>query len=300
LPLKCPACCAQVADIRYRYTDDNRHRADESLFYRCQECSFIFARPVLIPELNNRQMDGVENAEMFNSKLMKWLYTKLFLKREISTLRELARGKSECRLLDIGCGTGWTTKVFKDYGFTVTGVEPSAVRAEIARQRYGIEIINDYLENLSGTAVGYDVIVLRHIIEHLAEPDAIMQKVHDLLADDGIVVVIVPNINCLGRYIFETNWAWVLPWHCNFFTPKSIMVFMKRLGFMVESQYQTPSPLYFPDSLLRVISSQSLTKLAGKNKGLLRLALAPVAIVGSILDMGDNLNIFARKEDFES
>jgi len=239
-------------------------------------------------------MDGVENAEMFNSKLMKWLYIKLFIRQEIARVRKYIK-RRDCRLLDIGCGTGWTTKVYKDHGFIVTGLEPSKIRAEIARERYGIEITNDYLENLPDDTGRYDVIVLRHIIEHFAEPDKIMEKIRTLLGDNGIVVVIVPNINCLGRYIFGTNWTWVLPWHCNFFTPKSSRAFMERLGFNVLAQYQTPSPLYFPDSLLRKFPYDVLTKFIGKYKVATKLASAPIAVIGAILGMGDNLTLFASK-----
>ncbi len=241
-------------------------------------------------------MDGVENAEMFNSKLMKWLYIKLFIQQEISQIRKVFKAGA-IRLLDVGCGTGWTSKIYQDHGFVVTGLEPSQLRAQIARERYGIEVINDYLENLSDEVGCYDVIVLRHIIEHLAEPDEIMEKVRALLTNNGIAVVIVPNINCLGRYIFDTNWTWVLPWHCNFFTPKSARVFMERFGFKVLSQYQTPSPLYLPDSLLRTVSNAALTKFIGRYKVIAMIASAPFAVLGAMFGLGDNLNVFARKID---
>jgi SAM-dependent methyltransferase len=293
-PLTCPACLSSVSEIRYVYQGGDQNETGESYFYLCHECSFIFARPVLIPELSQRQMDGVENAELFNSKLMKWLYIKLFIQQEISRIQKVFDGGT-IRLLDVGCGTGWTSKVYKDHGFIVTGLEPSRVRAEIARERYGIEVINDYLENLSDEVGSYDVIVLRHIIEHLAEPDEIMKKVRALLTKDGIAVVIIPNINCLGRYLFDTNWTWVLPWHCNFFTPKSSKLFLERFGFKVLSQYQTPSPLYFPDSLLRRFPNSVLAKFIGKHKVAAMLTSAPVAVFGAMVQMGDNLNLFARK-----
>lgn len=242
-------------------------------------------------------MDGVDNAEMFNSKLMKWLYIKLFILQEIAKVKKILTCRKNCRLLDIGCGTGWTTKIYQDHGFAVTGLEPSKIRAGIARERYGLDIRNDYLENLSEDAGRYDVIILRHIIEHFAEPDIIMRKVRSLLCDNGVVVIIVPNINCLGRYLFGTKWTWVLPWHCNFFTPKSSSVFMERLGFKVLSQYQTPSPLYFPDSLLRTIGNTALTKFAARHAVAVKLLSAPVAVIGAMLGMGDNLNLFLCKKN---
>ena len=125
--IPCPACKNFVNDISYLYDDGEKNNN----FYQCPECSFIFARPVLIPELDNRQMDGVENAEMFNSRFLKFIYINWFIKKEISRIRKV-KAASGTKLLDIGCGTGWTSKVYADNGFEVTGLEPSSVRAQFA------------------------------------------------------------------------------------------------------------------------------------------------------------------------
>ena len=284
----CPACGVTVKDISYVYKDGDQ----KSDFFRCSACTFLFARPVFIPELDSRQMDGIDNAELFNSSLLKSVYIKYFIKKEIRTLRR-AKGQGRLRLLDIGCGTGWTTKVYADHGFAVTGLEPSQGRAGYARETYGLEVVCDYIENVEFQEQ-YDVVVLRHIIEHFADPGAVMRKIRSFLKPDGVALVVVPNIDCLGRTMFETDWAWVLPWHCNFFTPRSIRSLLNQEGFEPVAAYQTPSPLYYPGALMRRFPNRMVQTLMGRSRVLAMAACAPLAIAAKWMGKGDNLNVVAR------
>lgn len=287
-PSDCPACGAAVATAGYLYEEGDA----TSYFMTCGECSFIFCRPLILPELDERQMDGIDNAEMFNSRLMKKLYVILFIRRELAKIRK-HHPRRELSLLDIGCGTGWTSSIYAAHGFRVTGLEPSAPRATVAREKYGLRVIDDYLENLTLEET-FDVIVFRHVIEHFADPASLVRSARRLLAPGGCMLVVVPNINCLGRYLFDTRWAWILPWHCNFFTPKSLRVFLRRSGFEVVDLYQTPSPLYFPGSFARRFPGRLSRWLVTKHKVAAMLALSPLAVAGSLLGMGDNLNAVVR------
>lgn len=284
----CPACKSPVSEVAYLYDDGEK----KNNFYRCPQCTLIFVRPVLIPKLDNRQMDGVENAEMFNSRFLKYVYTHWFIKKEIEKIRKVKVAES-VKLLDVGCGTGWTSKVYEDNGFEVTGLEPSKIRAQLARERYGLNIVNDYIEN-SNLGKVFDVVIMRHIIEHFSDPSGVLQQVRGVLKDDGLVLLVVPNINCLGRYLFETDWAWILPWHCNFFTPRSLRRILEQEGFLVVSCYQTPSPLFFPESFSRRFPNFFGNVFLSRNRVIAMLFFAPLALIGYFLGKGDNLNILAR------
>lgn len=289
-PPTCPACGNPAADIAYVYKEWEK----TSQLFQCRECFFLFARPIFIPELDNRQMDGVENAELFNSRILKTIYINYFIKKEIRTLRR-AKGAGRLRVLDIGCGTGWTTRVYADHGFEVMGLEPSQVRADYARKHYGIEVVCDYIENAEFDNE-FDVVVLRHIVEHFADPGMVLRKIRGFLKKDGVVLVVVPNINCLGRYLFETRWAWVLPWHCNFFTPGSLQKLLQREGFATVEHYQTPTPLYYPGAFIRTFPNALVKWVMGRNRVLAMGLCTPLAFVGKWLGKGDNLNVLSRLE----
>ena len=289
--LACPSCESAVAAIRYKYT----WGGVESKIYRCDSCKFMFARPVPLDLLGQRQMDTVEDAELFRNPLLKKLHTKLIVGREISVVKGLLPGQN-MSMLDIGCGTGWISSIWQSHGFSVLGLEPSEVRAKIARERYGLEIVDSYIENFR-SAHKFDLVVMRHVVEHFADPFAVLQQALSHLREGGYVIVVVPNIDCIGRYLFDTKWTWVLPYHCNFFTPKSLRALAGRAGIEMSRMYQTPSPLWYPESFLRLIPhGESLRKrLYGKLSLLSLLPFTPVVALGYLLRLSDNITLIGRK-----
>lgn len=289
--MRCPACNSEVSDVRYVYHENEIH----SNFYRCGRCTFIFARPLLIPALDKRQLDDIDFAELFNSPMLKNLYINLFIKREIRMLQKYRTVKNS-KLIDIGCGTGWTTSIFEKNGFDVTGLEPSETRSNFARDTYGIRTLTGHIENLDIQEI-YGTAVLRHVIEHVEDPKSVIKRAGLLLDNQGLLLLVCPNINSLGRYLFGAQWSsWGLPWHCNFFTPKSMEALLGRSGFEVLKSYQTPSPLHFTQSLLNKYGNKKICRIMENNKIFSILLSAPFAVLGNSLGLGDNLNIIARKK----
>lgn len=290
-PATCPACAAGTEQVHYHYRVDGR----TSEIFHCGNCSMMFAQPVLLPELDERLMDCVDDAELFNNAFLKRLHRDLIVKKEISHVKRLL-GKGTFSLLDIGCGTGWTTSIWAEEGADATGLEPAPKRAAVARERYGLRVIQSFVEELDSREQ-FDVIVMRHVLEHFAEPFQVLEKVARHLKPGGLLVVIVPNINCIGRYLFDTRWTWVLPWHCNFFTPKSLPRMLERAGLSVAMKYQTPSPLWYPESLLRLLPSGArlIREAYARLSALMFLPFAPLILTGHLLGMSDNITVMARK-----
>lgn len=285
--LQCPLCGVASTEAPYVYHQE----AGVTAVYACQKCDFMFGRPVFIPELSQRQMDSIADAELYGSSLLKSLHRVLNLKREVERVRSLL-GPGAHSLLDIGCGTGWTTRFWKEQGFDVTGLEPSAARRKIAQERYDIPVIGTYLEDAI-VEEKFDLVILRHLIEHFADPRELVQKAAGFVAPGGVMLIIVPNINCLGRYLFDTNWTWVLPWHCNFFSPRSVKRLVESVGLRLAMSWQAPSPMYYHESFLRRLPH----KLARKFFGLLgpagMLLFTPLALVALVFGVGDNLSALA-------
>lgn len=290
-PVVCPACAAKTEQVLYHYRVKDR----TSEIFRCSNCSMMFALPVLLPELDERLMDCVDDAEFFNNSFLKRLHRDLIIKTEISHVKRLL-GRESFSLLDIGCGTGWTTSVWSEAGADATGLEPSPNRAAFARERYGLRVIQSFVEELESEEQ-FEVIVMRHVLEHFAEPFQVLEKVASHLKPGGLLVVIVPNINCIGRFVFDTRWTWVLPWHCNFFTPKSLPRMLGRAGLAVVKNYQTPSPLWYPESLLRLLPSTArlIRSIYTRLSTLMFLPFVPLLLIGHLLGMSDNITVMARK-----
>lgn len=289
--VNCPVCRDSVRTVEYAYT----HSEQRLFFFRCDICTFLFVRPVIIDELEERQMDGLSGAELHNNSLLKKLYTELFLKREINRVIRIA-GRENLRLLDVGCGTGWMTRLYADHGFQAVGLEPSSNRARVAEQTYGLTVVKNYLEKVEFSE-NFDVVVMRHVLEHFSEPMSAVGKARDLLPNKGLLLLTVPNIDCLGRFLFETAWSWALPHHCNFFNPKSLRTLLNNQGFEVLRMSQSPSPFYFPNSFSRKFPHQIIAKFITKHRVLSMLIFLPFALLGCLMGKGDNLNVIAQRKE---
>lgn len=286
----CPVCGNVVRDINYIYSNGQR----TSYLYTCRHCLFIFAKPEMIDHLSDRQMDSVNDAEMFHSTLLKKLYTKYVLQIELKKLRK-HRLAENCTMLDVGCGTGWKSLIYSQQGFEVTGLEPSSTRASIAKEKYGLNVINEYVEHIPKQN-RYHYVVMRHFLEHVSDPKLIIRSLRDLIEKEGIILIVVPNINSLGRYLFEDKWVWGLPLHCGFFSPKSIRTLLEHSGFDILESYQAPSPFFYTESILRKIDNGHLSAWFRKHSMAGKCLSSLFSIFGTMMGLGDNLTVIARKK----
>lgn len=145
------------------------------------------------------------------------------------------------RALDCGCGSGNNARILKERGWTVTGITISPDEQQAARA-YCDQV---YLFNLEAglpeaVGTGYDLIVLSHVLEHLADPTALLQAVKKVLAPDGIVAVALPNALrlrerlkfTLGKFEYENNGI-MDQTHLRFYTYSSAYKLLQLQGYNV-------------------------------------------------------------------
>jgi 2-polyprenyl-3-methyl-5-hydroxy-6-metoxy-1,4-benzoquinol methylase len=103
----------------------------------------------------------------------------------------------DTRVLEIGCSTGAMTKVLVGHGCSVVGIEFEPAAAEKAGEFAERVIVGD-VETLDlGAELGddrFDVVVFGDVLEHLRDPVSVVRKSSRVLADDGCVVMSVPNV----------------------------------------------------------------------------------------------------------
>ena len=92
------------------------------------------------------------------------------------------------RVLDVGCGLGFRLREFEKYGWTVTGVEPSA-NAAAYTQAVALHAVRADLDApLPGP---FDFVLLEGVLEEVPEPAKVIAAVKDALAPRGVVYVAV-------------------------------------------------------------------------------------------------------------
>ena len=89
-------------------------------------------------------------------------------------------------IMDIGCGNAGLLYLAREAGWEVAGMELSEQAADSIREDQGIEVVvSDFLQYDNPQGRQYDVVALRHVLEHLPDPILAMQK---LMTDLSLTV----------------------------------------------------------------------------------------------------------------
>lgn len=150
--------------------------------------------------------------------------------------------RPHARVLDVGCGTGSVSKIIVETtGAQLTGIEPDAERANVARSR-GIDVIQGLFDEKIIADLGkFDVVVFADVLEHLPDPSAALQLAHRVLKPDGTVIASIPNIAhwsvrlelLWGRFDYQP-YGIMDATHLRWFTEKSVRGLFKSAGYEIE------------------------------------------------------------------
>lgn len=101
------------------------------------------------------------------------------------------------RVLDIGCAGGGLGRMLKRRGCRVAGVELDPAAGQAAGHVLDEILVGDVGDLDLVKHFGresFDVVVLGDVLEHVADPGAVLRKVRPLLAPSGSVVASIPNV----------------------------------------------------------------------------------------------------------
>lgn len=109
---------------------------------------------------------------------------------------------------DIGAGVGWHSKIFKDHGKTVVGIELGKTHALQGGKTDGkgteSQIVGNFMcGKLDRT---FDVVWANHVLEHIQNPGLFMKRLFDMLPEGGILALSVPpfKTDTVGGHV--SNW----------------------------------------------------------------------------------------------
>lgn len=130
-------------------------------------------------------------------------------------------------VLDIGCSLGFTLSLFKSTGSRVLGFEPSEKNKEIAKEKYGVDVVTRFFDADVEVDERYDLVILSHVAEHLKHPKALLRSVKDAISSNGLVYVEVPCTELFDeRDLFQFSFE-----HINYFSHGSLLNLMHAAGF---------------------------------------------------------------------
>jgi 2-polyprenyl-3-methyl-5-hydroxy-6-metoxy-1,4-benzoquinol methylase len=143
----------------------------------------------------------------------------------------------EKNILDIGCGTGEFLLTAKNKNWQVSGVEPNQKAKDLSKKKLGDEVVFNNLDDLilSDKKKYYDVISLWHVLEHIPNYEEYISKLKNLLKDEGVLIIAIPNFKSYDANYYKEFWAaWDVPRHLWHFSQKSILTIFEKEKMKIE------------------------------------------------------------------
>jgi methionine biosynthesis protein MetW len=153
-------------------------------------------------------------------------------------IAEMAPANSD--VLELGCATGYVSKLLKEKGCRIIGIELDAEAAERARRHCDKVITGDAgdLGLLLSAGGPFDCILCGDILEHLSDPPSVMKALIGMLKPQGYLLASLPNIAywkmrwdlLRGRFDYEETG--LLDWtHLRFFTVRTFRQMAEACGY---------------------------------------------------------------------
>lgn len=137
-------------------------------------------------------------------------------------------------MLEVGCSSGGYMEYASEQGWQVEGIEFSPMAADVAREK-GFFVEVGSIEGIEKEHAQYDVIVAWMVLEHLHDPILALSKFRNWVAENGYLVISVPDVNAITRKIFaECSYDLHLPNHLFHFNAKTIKSTLRGAGWEVQ------------------------------------------------------------------
>ncbi|MHC4892158.1 MAG: class I SAM-dependent methyltransferase [Planctomycetota bacterium] len=176
-------------------------------------------------------------------------------KLEASKTRLFERhvGTGPRRILDVGCGDGRFMESLIAHGdpaWQVSGIDIDEGAIARARSK-GLDARLSRLEDLDADAGSYHMVVLFQVLEHVADPRAMVAKVRELLRPGGVFVIETPDVAGWDERWFRSGlWGgYHVPRHWNLFTPDNLERLLVEEGFQVQAKRPLISTSFWINSL---------------------------------------------------
>lgn len=135
------------------------------------------------------------------------------------------------KVLDIGCSDGSFLGVFDEKIWDKHGIDLTDDALEIARENG----ITTYQGKVWETNVGegYDLVMMRGVIEHFRDPNIVLEKCAQILKPGGILfITATPAGNSFAFNVYRHKWRMFTPYeHIHFFTVDLLSRLLKEMNF---------------------------------------------------------------------
>lgn len=199
----------------------------------CQACKLYVTTPVPPEsEVGRYYPKGYYGSGRRFNPIIEWLLDNLYNYRASQIEQHQQPGK----VLDIGCGRGLLLHKLRQRGWTPMGTELSEEAASYARDRLGLPVTTQMVEDVNFPDNEFDLVILWHVLEHVHSPRAMLKEVARIMKPGETLLVAVPNFGSLESKWSKTGWFHLdVPRHLTHFTRATLAHALDDAGLTVSS-----------------------------------------------------------------
>jgi SAM-dependent methyltransferase len=144
-------------------------------------------------------------------------------------------GKSQGRVLDIGCNDGSQLNCFKSMGFSTYGVDPATNLHQISSNRH--TVVCDYFNNASVKfEFKFDAIICQNAFAHNYDQVEFLRKCKTMLSDSGLAFITISQAHMIRNNEFDT----VYHEHYSYYCVNSMKTICERAGLFLVDVVEHP------------------------------------------------------------
>jgi len=144
---------------------------------------------------------------------------------------EFSRFRKTNRLLDIGCGAGTLLAAARKNGWNAQGLDVSAGAVKHVRE-LGFEVFEGELKDAAFPSDHFDVVTAAELLEHLVDPQPLLQEVARILRPGGLFWTTTPHARGLSGRMLGLKWRCIWPpEHLQLFSVRGLKKLLGDAGF---------------------------------------------------------------------
>lgn len=272
---KCPLCQSEKINSSISLSDYSISKQDFEI-WQCTNCSFLFTQN--IPSEESAGSYYASDDYISHSDTQKGMVNRLYhlarkimLNKKYRLIKKINSGKT---ILDIGCGTGYFLNYMKSKKYSTLGIEVNENARAFGQQNFELNILSPNLLLNDKMNDRFKIITLWHVLEHLYNPDIYIQKIKNMLENDGVLILALPNPDSFDASYYKEYWAgYDVPRHLWHFTPKTIDQFVSRY-FNVTKLKRLPFDAFYNSILSEKYQNNKMGFIRGIIIGLISYTLS--------------------------
>ena len=210
----------------------------------CNLCNLMYANPQtdnlsaveqnhLTSTEDNIDIDVDLELKNFTPENHQYLRKQFLQLKDYAKIIDFVDKENKGIFMEIGSYAGVFLQEAQKRGWNVVGIEPLEIHA-LYSEKIGVKVIREYFEDAYIPQESLDVIVATHVIEHVSDPSAFVEKAYKSLKSGGKLILETPTYDSLLFKLLKDRERSVrCNGHIYFFTKQTLSMLVANFGFRI-------------------------------------------------------------------